>query len=332
MWGTRGSCPASLNHQDLHILIPQLLEEGRKLGLTTIDDFETALRQDKFKTPLSIGGQTLCGQVDHKDQSFIIDMGSGLRDAGTAAQLKGQKEFTFFLTHLHWDHLLGLNFFIPIFIPGTKIVIYHGHAAAPQSVKALFSRPFFPVSWEANPGHISIAAEVEFRLMKLYEPVKLGDVDITMFNLDHPGGSFGYRFDAGGKSVSFGVDSEYKRVSAKELGPDLKFYQNLDLLIFDAQYSIAELVTKQDWGHCSPEVGVDLALREGIKNLLFLHHDPWADREKLLKAFNRTKQYQKSQLCQFKKIDKLPEFWSGEQLGPNLILGYDGIEVDLDDK
>src|SRR5690606_16120555 len=151
-----------------------------------------------------------------------------------------------------------------------------------------------------------------------------GDVTVTPFALDHPAGSFGYRFDADGKSLAIGVDGEYKRLTPKELGKDLKFYQNLDLLLFDAQYEMSELASRFDWGHCSPNIGVDLALREGIRHMLFAHHDPWSSEEKLRRMFDNTVKYMKSQL------DSYAEIWEKIQPGgPQLSMAYDGLTVEV---
>lgn len=330
MWGTRGSSPCSLSHDDVKGLILELAAFAKSSGVKTLDGFCKAIELDQLGGPLSLGGHTMCTEIMAKKTSIYVDFGSGLRLAGTRDIAEGRKEFVFFLTHMHWDHLIGLNFFVPLLIPGHKITIYHGHGNAPVFIKKLFGPPYFPVAWEKNPKYPAIGAEVEFRHMKLYRPIKIGDITVTMFNLDHPGGCFGYRFEADGKAVVVGVDGEYQRATQEELGRDLPYYQNLDLLIFDAQYSMEELINRLDWGHCSPVLGIDLALREGIKNLLFLHHDPWASRIKLLRSMAASQDYLKKQMEQLSKRGQLAEHWQGAYAdGPKLHLGYDGIELDL---
>ena len=154
----------------------------------------------------------------------------------------------------------------------------------PEHVKILFNGVNFPVKWD------QLSATINFKRLKLYETIEFSDVKVSSFALDHPGGSFGYRFDSNdGKSIAIAVDGEFKRITKKDLGKDLKAYQNLDLLVFDAQYELDELTSRHDWGHCSPPIGVDLALREGVKNLILTHHDPMSDNQKAKRCSDRQK-------------------------------------------
>lgn len=316
-WGTRGSTPRCMSDASALDLLERLVGNAKKQKITDLDAFLAAAKEKKLGNPLVFGGNTPCTEIIHEGKSYFVDMGTGLREAGTF-YLGKQKEFIFFLTHLHWDHIMGLLFFIPIFIPGHKIVIHHIHGNAPAQVKILFNGMNFPIKWEA------LSANIEFRELKIYQATQFGDLTVTPFVLDHPGGCFGYRFDGGGKSVSIGVDGEYTRISRQDLGADLKYYQNLDYLVFDAQYDLNELVNKFDWGHCSPLLGIDLALREGIRNLVFLHHDPWASEEKLLSTMRKSQKYLANNIASFQSVwDPL------EQNGPNLILSYDGLTLQV---
>lgn len=319
-WGTRGSLPQTISNSDALNLIDALITESERQGIDSLKAFKIALHQGQLANPISYGGNTSCTEVLHGAQSFFVDMGSGLRDAGSFYMPKGVKEFHIFLTHMHWDHLIGLPFFIPIHVPGYTVKIYHIHKNAPEHVKIKFNGVNFPLTWDQLGG------KIEFVQMKLYEPKPFGDVSVTPFALDHPGGSFGYRFDGGGKSCAVGVDGEYKRTTVKDLGKDLPFYQNLDLLIFDSQYEIAELASRFDWGHCTPTIGVDLSLRECIKTIVFTHHDPWATNAKILRMHAHATTHAKVQLPAFK------DRWiaAKQPNGPKLISAWDGLEIDLD--
>lgn len=319
-WGTRGSLPQAINNADISAMVAELITEADRQGIRTLRTFKLAMEKGDLGKPISYGGNTTCTEILQGDQSFFVDMGSGFREAGTFYMQAGRNEFHIFLTHMHWDHIMGLPFFVPVHVPGHKIKIYHVHRNAPEYVKINFNGINFPLTWEQLGG------KIEFVQMKLYEPVQINDTSITAFVLDHPGGSFGFRFDANGQSCAIGVDGEFKRISPDELGKDLAFYQNLDLLVFDAQYEISELASRFDWGHCSPNIGVDLALRETIKNLVFTHHDPWATPTKLRRMNLAASKHMQAQLPAFQKQ------WddAGQPSGPKLITAWDSLTIDLD--
>lgn len=300
-------------------IIQSFIQQAETKGVKTLAELVKLLPGPTPDIPLVFGGNTSCSEIFHNNKRFFVDMGTGITEAGHHAIAKGEKEFVIFQTHMHWDHIMGLPFFVPVYIPGNKVTIYHVHRNAPEFIKLQFNGVNFPVKWE------ELGATIEFKLLKPYQPTIINDVTITPFTLDHPGGSFGYRFDAAGKSLAIGVDGEYKRLTPQELGPDLKFYQNLDVLVFDAQYEMDELASRFDWGHCSPPIGVDLALREGIRNLILTHHDPRSTEEKAHRMREHAVHYAKAELANHRELwtkIKQPE-------GPNIRSAYDGLEMDL---
>lgn len=295
-----------------------IINQSKSKGISTLDDLAAALNDGRIDRPLTYGGATMCTEIQAGQDSVIVDMGSGIRDAGTLALQRGQKEFHILLTHMHWDHLLGLPFFLPVHSEGSKVHIHHIHKNAPEFVKIKFNGVNFPLTWEQLKGTI------QFHQQKLYKTFKVGGLAVTPFSLDHPGGSFGYRVDRGSHSVAVAVDGEFKRRSQKELGKDLPYYQNLDLLLFDSQYDRVELESRFDWGHCTPTVGVEIALREGVKTVVFAHHDPWATTHKL------TSMQQEAADFLNRHGSEYAEVWAARgRPGPRLIMGHDGLVLDL---
>ena len=317
-WGTRGSLPVASDHNSTRKRLTDLIDIAESTGITTTEGLRRAIIDEELPKPFSFGGNTTCTEVGMGDDLAFVDMGSGLREAGSASLAAGRKEIHIFVTHMHWDHVMGLPFFVPIHLDDCTIHIYHVHRNGPEHIKINFNGVNFPVTWE------KLAAEVRFHQLKLYQPVEIGTMRVTPFALDHPGGSFGYRFDGSGKSAAIGIDGEYKRLTPRELGPDLKYFQNLDFLLFDAQYELAELAHRFDWGHCSPNIGVDLALWEHIKRLAFAHHDPWASDTKLRRMLTAAEGYRAAQFSQYQ------ETWQNtNSYGPDLIMAYDGLQIDL---
>ena len=318
-WGTRGSLPQPTNQDEFLSVLDGLIAKSKSMGIHGLRTFQMALKNGQIESPVVFGGNTTCTEIQCGERFFFVDMGSGLREAGSFYIPKGHKEFHIFLTHMHWDHIMGLPFFVPVHVPGCKTYIYHVHKNAPEHVKINFNGINFPLNYS------QLAGAIEFVQLKLHQPFSIADATVTPFALDHPGGSFGFRFDRNGKSVAIGVDGEYKRISRKDLGPDLQFYQNLDLLVFDAQYEISELISRFDWGHSSPTIGIDLAIREGIRAIALTHHDPWSSPVKLRRMLGEAEAHLKSQISTYSAE------WSarGQPDGPKIFNAYDGLLYDV---
>jgi phosphoribosyl 1,2-cyclic phosphodiesterase len=321
-WGVRGSLPAApLPEQwmaDFEHLMRQFFRSGYK-DATEIKEF---LATQSLPDVGGYGTATTCVEVNSPQQQIIIDGGSGLRTLseqmlkGPAG--KGKAEIHIFLTHFHWDHLLGLPFFAPHFIKGNQI---HYHAVQPnlkEMVKVKFTKPLFPVAFEHLPSN------VHFHQLEPRQPLKLRDMTITPYQLDHPDPCWGYRVECGGKNYAHCVDTEGTRTTREALGPDLPLYQNADLMYFDAQYTLPELAEKANWGHSAAQLGLDIAFRENIKQILFAHHDPGANTAQINELKAQTREYYD---------------WKIKTSGANNVklptvkwrYAYEGMEVDLDD-
>ena len=75
------------------------------------------------------GGNTSCVTVTTRGgELIIIDMGTGLMPLGNSLLPgefgRGKGKATILLSHLHWDHIQGLGFFAPVFIPCNQFVLH----------------------------------------------------------------------------------------------------------------------------------------------------------------------------------------------------------------
>src|SRR5262249_59382178 len=91
----------------------------------------------------------------------------------------------------------------------------------------------------------------------------------------HTGDWYGYRFEHGGRSFVYSTDAEHKLDDPAATQTFVQFFRDADLVIFDAQYSLAEAFSlKEDWGHSSNVVGVELCQMARVRHLCLFHHDP----------------------------------------------------------
>ena len=146
-WGTRGSLPVALTAAGLHSKLLAVLRAARGQVLHTDADIERFLGGLPFATAGTYGGHSACVQIDTDGPDYLIcDMGSGLRARGQAAMAqRGGKAQTFhiFMSHLHWDHIMGLPFFVPAFIPGNRVFIYGSHREIEAALRKKLDIPVF---------------------------------------------------------------------------------------------------------------------------------------------------------------------------------------------
>lgn len=303
LWGVRGSLPTPIMPEKEEIklrnMLNQFVDYQSKGGSLNVDEFLSTIPRHKIQ---GFGGNTACVQVSSEKQTLIIDGGSGIRRLGEILACgpcgAGQGEVHILMTHFHWDHLIGIPFFIPIFIPGNKIHIYSVQDDAEESFRTLFKKPNFPVPYEY------LGADIIYHQLEPRKQIEFEDLKVTPYELDHPDPCWGYKIEHNEKIFSYCVDSEGTRVSQSDLGPDLPLYQGVDLMVFDAQYSFLEAAERIDWGHSSAPIGLDIAMREGVKRMLFVHHDPAATDDHIASIEEQTQNYYKTQLRVAKKQNK----------------------------
>jgi phosphoribosyl 1,2-cyclic phosphodiesterase len=214
------------------------------------------------------GGNTSCVEVTAGDTRIILDAGSGLRTLGDERMARGPRHSTILLSHLHWDHVCGLPFFTPIYVPGHRVEIASGpNGVMPtqDAIRSLFKAPFFPVDFA------DVASQVTVRELAPHDRLTIGDITITMAKLNHPDPVYGFRLEHAGQSIVYATDTEHFAC----VDPTLKkLAAGADILIYDSQYTPEEYPSKVGWGHSTWQAGAELARAAGVPQLVLFHHDP----------------------------------------------------------
>ena len=71
------------------------------------------------------GGNTTSIEVTtDAGHTIIFDAGTGIRKLGLKLMAEGKQEVAICLSHTHWDHIQGLPFFVPLFVPGKDVHFY----------------------------------------------------------------------------------------------------------------------------------------------------------------------------------------------------------------
>ena len=292
-WGTRGSIPVAADGRIIREKIKRalLLAQGHRFeSEQQIDRFidETI----EFPTQYGYGGDSSCIQILGGDEYMLCDMGSGLRRFGQHIMMKHgpqtPKVYHFFMSHVHWDHIMGFPFFPPAYIPGNTIHILGGHRieVMEDALRRQQSSPCFPVYWD------QLGADIHFTRLEEKPWHEINGFRIKLKKQAHHGASFGYRFEKAGKALVYSTDAEHKQENEKDTAGILDFFQHADVVIFDAMYSLADMITiKEDWGHSSNIVGVDLCLRAKVKHYCMFHHEPSYGDETLFRILQETRRY-----------------------------------------
>lgn len=276
VWGCRGSLPVALTAAGVREKLLATLRAARGRALASEADVEAVLAGLPFAVAGTYGGHSSCVQIDTGGADhFVCDMGSGLRPFGQAAMAwrDGRAQtFHVFMSHLHWDHIMGLPFFVPAFVPGNRVVIYGSHRELESALRRQQEPPSFPVDFRI------FGATMEFVHLEPGRVHEIAGVRVTTMLQRHGGDSYGYRFESGGKTVVYSTDSEHPLSDPSHTERFVALFGDADLVIFDAMYSLADAISvKADWGHSSNIVGVELCQMAGAKHLCLFHHEPVFD-------------------------------------------------------
>jgi len=313
-WGTRGSLPVAQRPPVIRGKLVRALMAAQ--GLRFADEAEAAAFVDAqldFATRATYGGATACVEVEGGGEAFLVcDMGSGLREFGLDAFRRcaqgHARTYHFFLSHLHWDHIMGFPFFGPAFDPGATIVVHAGHPDAEQALRRQQEEISFPVPFDW------LRARFEFITHAPGEGFEVDGVTVTLAQQHHSHDSYGYRFERNGRSVVYSTDSEHKLDDMRGEQAFEGFFAGADLVIVDTMYSLGDTVSlKQDWGHSSNVVAVDLCLAAGARRLALFHHEPTYSDEDISRMHEETIRYE-----ELVRDDRPPL---------EVICAYDGLAV-----
>jgi len=312
-WGTRGSLPVALTAAEVRGKVVAALRGAAGRTLASDADVDAYVDGLSFDVAGTFGGHSACVEIETGGSEYVLcDLGSGVRPFGQAALAKhagAPQTYHVFMSHVHWDHIMGLPFFTPAYIPGNRLFIYGGHAVLEEALRRQQARPSFPVDFAA------FKSTIEFVRLEPGTRYAVAGMDVTLKKQRHAGDSYGYRFESNGHSVVYSTDSEHSLADMKETESFVEFFDRADLVIFDAMYSLVEAISvKADWGHSSNIVGVELCQRAQARHLCMFHHEPASSDATLARVLADTRR--------FEEITR-----TGAPL--RITSAYDGLEIDL---
>ena len=224
------------------------------------------------------GGNTSCIALARAGErpKLVLDGGTGLQNLSRILEDQPFRG-TILLGHLHWDHTHGIPFFSAGDRPDARVrvLVPAQNGSTPRDLMArAMSPPHFPVTVEELRGDWRLGElEVGDHLFEKFQ--------VTAIEIPHKGGrTFGFRVSDGSATLAYLSDHHPIQLGP---GPDghgeyheaaYSLCEGVDLLIHDAQYTVAEFPSRADFGHSTIDYAVGLAEVAGAKRLLLFHHDP----------------------------------------------------------
>lgn len=257
---------------------------------------------------IHVGGNTPCVEIEANGHLIILDGGTGLIHLGNDL-VRRQREnggkpihAVILFSHTHHDHTQGVPYFTPAYIPTSTFYIFGPrmfHEQVNEALRRSMLPPNFPIELDDLRSMRIVRdlheAESLWLLPEQPEPVirniyREGPLDVddvvridVLKSYGHPQeGVYIYKVSYRGHSIVYATDTEGYIGGDRRL---IQFSRGADVLIHDAQYTQAEyldpVVSKQGWGHSTPEMAIEVAQAAQVKQLYLFHHDPSHDDETL---------------------------------------------------
>ena len=276
LWGVRGSLPSPINNEDYSSKLRRILDLAIKNQLKKKDDIENFLSDLPDELRYVFGGDTTCVTVkSNSGKIYILDCGTGIRRLGNDLMAgdcgKGKGNLNIMITHNHWDHIQGLPFFRPIYVPGNVLNFYSPYKKQQEYLENQMSSPYFPATF----GGTASIKNYHYIEQAGTTPLQLeDDLFVSIYPLKHPQGCFAYKFHQNNKTFIFATDTEFTGETIESTDSATDFFKNADILILDSQYTLDEAFLKADWGHTSYTMAVNCATNWNVKKLVMTHHEP----------------------------------------------------------
>lgn len=232
------------------------------------------------------GGNTTCIELRCGKQVLIFDAGTGIVPLGQRLLGQDQTNLHLFLTHCHYDHIIGLPFFAPLHKPHMTINIASAHLEGSMTTRQIVSEvmrpPWFPVGPEVFRAGISYQDFMPNDVLELPDGVVL-----RTGRLKHPGGAVGYRIEFAGKVVTIITDTEH--VPGELDDEVLALSKNADLLLYDSSYCDEDMKKYNGFGHSSWQQAIRIGQAAHVQTIGMIHHNFLYDDDQLDKIAGQAK-------------------------------------------
>jgi phosphoribosyl 1,2-cyclic phosphodiesterase len=220
------------------------------------------------------GGNTACVSVTTAAGGLIIiDMGTGLMHLGNTLMAsafgKGQGHASILLSHTHWDHIQGLGFFPPVFIPGNTFTVW-GPGGSPKVLEEILEGQMDP-NFSPLQTLKNFSATFDVRAA-LRAPFEAEGARVIAREHAHGGTTaLSFRIEDAGRTFVYASDVGYP-----DGGPSkeaIAHYAGADVLLHDSTYRPDDQATRRNRGFSSYEEACAAAIAAKVGRLVPFHYD-----------------------------------------------------------
>lgn len=216
------------------------------------------------------GGNTTCIEIRCGEDFLIIDGGTGLRELGKVLAKDRPGRIDIFFTHAHWDHVAGVPFFAPCYIPDIAVHFWAGNLLPERSIEGVLKEqmlaPLFPVP-------LDVFRNCHYHDFSCGETREIRPgVGLSTCPLNHPDRACGYKIAFAGKSICIITDTEHR--AGERDGAIVEFVRGADIMVYDAMYTEDEYRNHVGWGHSTWEEALRIGDAAGVATVIPFHHEP----------------------------------------------------------
>ncbi len=240
------------------------------------DPFDFTVRGVRGTLPVSVpggsvyGGNTSCILLRHGSRVAILDAGSGIVGLGRDLIAQGVAAVDIVLSHAHYDHVIGLPFFLPLYRSDIRVSLwYAGSEDAPDGrslLAELIRAPFLPM------GPSDLRCDLQFAALPASGTVDLGGgTQLTTCPVNHPGGAVGMRIGRGAGDLVYVPDFEHDDgpMDAQLVG----WMQDAAIALLDCTFLPEDYAPYAGYGHSHWQKCASLAKRAGVGRMGMFHHN-----------------------------------------------------------
>lgn len=239
---------------------------------------------------LIFGGNTACIEVRCGHHLLILDAGSGICEFMKSLPSHGEPIFADLLvSHMHWDHILGLPFFKPLYQNGNVFFIHGSNGDTydfSTALRNVMRDPNFPVSFDDLKSRNIVTTHLpgdKFNIKEGWRTLNgsgytAPDIKVATLANQHPNGGVFYRISYQGKHLCYVTDTECAADKPEFIEELVRFSAGCHLLVMDANFTRDEYeglsggFSKKGWGHATWQDCVAIARKAGAKKLCLFHH------------------------------------------------------------